>query len=39
MENQKLFLNSKASENIKKHRFVPYQDKIRTAYFAYSGLF
>lgn len=39
MKNQKLFLNSKASENIKKHRFVPYQDKVRTAYFAYSGLF
>lgn len=39
MENQKLFLNSKASENVKKHRFFPYQDKIRKAYFAYFGLF
>lgn len=39
MESQNLFLNSKASEHIKKHRFVPYQDKVRTAYFLYSGLF
>ncbi|MDQ7982914.1 MAG: hypothetical protein REH79_01675 [Spiroplasma sp.] len=39
MKKPKIFLNSKASEKVKKQAFFPYQDKVRRAYFSYSGLF